>query len=942
MSAPNQPLYATMWSGPCQLRKLTFMTLYPLEHRVVHPLPPAPQFVGREAELDELRSLWQERTRGVIALVGLGGAGKTALAARLLEALCRPDASPRPEGLFVWSFYQEPDASHFLSEAYRYFARDDLSPPPAKGAGLLHLLGDALSNGGPHLLILDGLERVQRQEGSASGHFGQIEDPLLRGLLTRIAEGIGQTTALVTSRFPLSDLAPFVKQGYQHREVEGLSLAAALDLLRRHGVKGDDAALAQLVQTYGAHALTLDHLGGLIGQFLDGDPTRAPEAPALASPLQDRQALRLARLLDAYQTHLPPAELALLCRLCLLERSIRLEQILPLFLCTPAVNVRTARELDALLQRIAIPESFPSDFEFELGKSIYEVVIAAHQEMPIAGPENVFVRAVHQAIEDLLARLDQTIEDDVEEIIRLYSNHDMELTTAQHPLSPNDQMRLRHYVFLYNEFRSHPLYSYAEPPAILKSALKKEGWEQASAAGFADLHPADVTRRINLAKLALQQITVKHRVLCLVRTVCRLHQQKWQASGPLALFDSAGLSSVVSALVGRHLVLREADGSLSVHPAIRDYFAHVASASERGFWHQMIGEQLISLAQRPGLRLPEDQAALDLVEEAINQAQAASQHEKAWELYVHVLGGHRHLVWKLGETARGLRILSSFDPCPDRWALGWHRRALGELDVAYAQNPFPYFRADVRLLQGRLPLVQREGEPARAAIADFLMGKTAKLPPNPLGCAIPRAQILLCHGGAQQLFLASEPEEVYETIGWEDDRSRSRLYRAEAACLIGDEAFAKESLDEAARWVLHSGSIEHLCLYHLIRCRIAKSAGQLTKAKRAVDDGLHLARQSGLGLYHIELLCELAELFLRADDWSAAESAREAYRLASAPECQYLWGAAAAGHLLGGALIGMKRLEEARSTLEAAHSLRLGIGDCRACHTEALLKALSS
>ncbi len=212
----------------------------------------------------------------------------------------------------------------------------------------------------------------------------------------------------------------------------------------------------------------------------------------------------------------------------------------------------------------------------------------------------------------------------------------------------------------------------------------------------------------------------------------------------------------------------------------------------------MIGEQLISLVQRPGLRLPEDQASLDLVEEAIGHAQSGGQRDKAWNLYVHVLGGHRHLAWKLGEMARGLRILRSFDPCPDRWALGWYFRALGELDVAYAQNPFPYFRADIRLLQGRLRLVQHEGEPARAAIADFLMGNTAKLPPNPLGCAIPRAQILLYQGGAQQLYLASEAEDLYETIGWEDDRSRSRLYRAVAACLTGDEAVATESLDAAA------------------------------------------------------------------------------------------------------------------------------------------------
>src|SRR5271154_4525480 len=135
------------------------------DYHVVHPLPPAPQFVGREAELDELRTSWRAGVRGVVALVGLGGAGKTAIAAQFLDELCRPGYPSRPEGLFVWSFYQEPDVGYFLHEAYRYFARDGSAATPAKGAGLLHLLRDALMVGGPHLLVLDGLERVQRQEG---------------------------------------------------------------------------------------------------------------------------------------------------------------------------------------------------------------------------------------------------------------------------------------------------------------------------------------------------------------------------------------------------------------------------------------------------------------------------------------------------------------------------------------------------------------------------------------------------------------------------------------------------------------------------------------------------------------------------------------------------------------------------------------------------------
>jgi hypothetical protein len=375
---------------------------------------------------------------------------------------------------------------------------------------------------------------------------------------------------------------------------------------------------------------------------------------------------------------------------------------------------------------------------------------------------------------------------------------------------------------------------------------------------------------------------------------------------------------------------------------VRDYFAQLASASERGFWHHLIGEQLISLVQRPGRRLPTDQASLDLAEEAIGHALAAGYPDKAWNLYAQVLGGHRHLAWKLGEMARGLRILRGFDPCPDRWALGWYLRALGELEAAYEQNPFPYFRADLRLLQGRLPEVEREGDPARTAIAGFLMGRRgAELLPDPLGCVIPRAQIFLYQGRHGDAWLGAGPDRVYEMIGWEDDRSRCQLVRAEVACGMGDLANTREALEEAGRWVLHSGSVEHLCLYHLVRARIAMKACDLQVVEHAVDEGLHLARPCGLGLYHVELLCVQAELLLAtAQPAEAQQSAGAALHLASSPGSQFAWGATEAGHLLGRSLIAQGRAADARPILEEACAHRVRLGDARTEQTRVLIQSI--
>jgi tetratricopeptide (TPR) repeat protein len=515
------------------------------------------------------------------------------------------------------------------------------------------------------------------------------------------------------------------------------------------------------------------------------------------------------------------------------------------------------------------------------------------------------------------------------------------VSTKQRPLSWQDQEKLRDSLARYHELRNHPLLPFKEPHAPVV-ALLEEAWGKPSIPQYGDLTPADVLHAFRHVRQVLQRFAIQHMVLRRVREICQLYQQKWQAGGPLATLEAEILCQALETLVLRHLALREADGSISVHPAVRDYFRQLATVPERGFWHDLIGEQLISLVRRPGLRLPTDQASLDLVEEAIFHAIQAGQSEKALKLYTQVLGGHRHLAWKLGEMARGLRIMRSFNPCPDRWALGWYLRAMGELEEAFQQNNFPFFRADIRLLQGRLTDVGQEGDPARAIIAEFLMGKRNISLPDPLGCVIPRAQILLYLGRFADAWLASQPEQVYEMIGWEDDRARCMLFRAELASRMGDAQSARQSLEAAARWILHSGSVEHLCLYHLVQARIARHDGELQSARFAVNEGLHIARRCGLGLYLVELLCVDADLLLNRSELSSAEhTAREALRLASSAKSHFIWGAAEAGHLLGRSLLVQNRPEEARRILDKVLSRRQRIGDPRATLTQTLIQSIN-
>ncbi len=926
------------------------MDIHPPSPRVVHPLPPAPNFVGREEELEALHAAWGAGARGVVALVGLGGAGKTAVAARFLDSLRRRQTAPRPAGLFVWSVYQEPDAGLFLQEAWRYFAGRSSG---ARGAGLLHLLRDALETGGPHLLVLDGLERVQRQEDG--GAFGRVEDPLLKGLLTRAAEGMGRTTVLVTSRFPLTDLEAFRGNGYRHLDVGGLDLKSAVALLHSRGVWGEDEVLARLVEQYGAHALTLDHLGGLIGQFLGGDPSRAPELPALASPGTDRQAFRLARLLRAYEEHLPPAELALLSRMCLLRRSLNEEQVLRLFLCAPAVHARTARELKKLAAVLSAGAAGRVDVRPDLVEGICEAVEEALARAPLAGPEEAFRQEIRLTAETGLDLYERDAETDFAALARLYAGAATQKPSEERPLSARDRATLQNLMAHYDQLRQHPLLPFKKvPPAELEAAFAipekmsalleafKLGGKVPAASGAPDLGPADVLRAYTRVRRALGFLAVKHFVLGRVRELCRLYQQKWSLAGPLAACDASEFRRALGSLAGRHLVLREGDDSYSVHPAVRDHFRRLATAGAGNAWHDLIREQLISLVLQPGKQLPEDAASLDLVEEAIHHANEAGRPDEAFDLYNDVLGGLRHLGWKLGESARGLRVLKSFSPCPDRWALAWYLRSLGEFEEALAHGGPPYFRADVRLLQGRLPEVAAEGDETRAAVARFLMGQTTRLPPDCLGGVVPRDHILIYLGRLDRAKRSRVLESFYKDIGWESDRARCRLLMAEVARRRGDElAVCRGHLEKASHWVLHSGSVEHLCLMHLVRARLAGDAGDGEAAQRAITEGLHLARQCGLGLYHVELLCVQAEILLaRADAPAAEAAAADALWRAAADDCRFAWGEAESRHLLGQALAAQHRDHEARAVFDRALDLRRRIGDPRAEQTGRALAAL--
>lgn len=289
------------------------------EFRVVHPLQPAPHFRGRKTLLANLHRWWKDVADPdrVRSLVAIGGAGKTAVVERFLDEI---KDEPLRGSVLVWSFYEEPNTDAFLRAACVVFAGEE-----GEGAGgRLERLQRALAGSEPHLLVLDGLERVQ-SPGKGGRARGELEDHQLKNVLRSIAGGLGRTRAVVTSRFKLTDLELWEGAGCRTHALDVLDKPSAVGVLEAWGVRGEDEQLLALAEQVGYHALSVSVLGSYLHHFCDGDPNAAEGLKLDEISADDPQAAKLSRILAGYARDLPDAERDLLIRLSVFPRGVSIE-----------------------------------------------------------------------------------------------------------------------------------------------------------------------------------------------------------------------------------------------------------------------------------------------------------------------------------------------------------------------------------------------------------------------------------------------------------------------------------------------------------------------------------------------------------------------------------------------------------------------------------------
>ncbi|MGE3803958.1 MAG: hypothetical protein AB7K24_04700 [Gemmataceae bacterium] len=299
----------------------------PRPPRIHHSTSQPFKFFGREAELALLDEALAGGPTSLVALVGPGGQGKTAIMQHWLGRVVT--SSPPPDGVFLWSFYRGKEADLFLRELFAYAEGMDHAGEVSASWCVEHLL--PILRRERWALVLDGTEVAQYEAGN---WFGRFLHPELGRLLEELAAAPMPGVVVLTSRFPLPELAR--RRHAQMLSLGGLDEESARSLLESLGVLGTHTELADAARACGRHAKAVELLGTLLVRFAAGKAEAFRELLQPGVSASDEETM-VASVLAAYQRALPAEQQDMLA-LATAFRDPPGEGKLLAYLCSPPVG----------------------------------------------------------------------------------------------------------------------------------------------------------------------------------------------------------------------------------------------------------------------------------------------------------------------------------------------------------------------------------------------------------------------------------------------------------------------------------------------------------------------------------------------------------------------------------------------------------------------------
>ncbi len=299
---------------PAEKEKLVFPFVPSLHNQT----PPEENFVGREEYLKTITEWYKDPKVRIGALIGWGGVGKSALVRKWYDKLEANNI--RPDGIFWWNFYILPDLEQFLNALLRYVSGEQIEPETIKNTWeKVDRIKDYISKG-VYLIILDGLEEMQK--GQTSGEeFGCMQHKECADMLRFLADTKGSGLCLITTRYPLTDIQSYKGQVYRNKEIERLSKEDGRRLFEKVGVTGSKEEIDSVIEEYDGHALSLTLLSKYLVEDFGGDITKAKAIPAFYS--DEEAGGKAHRILLWYAKQLNEEQRAFMKIFSLFRRAVR-------------------------------------------------------------------------------------------------------------------------------------------------------------------------------------------------------------------------------------------------------------------------------------------------------------------------------------------------------------------------------------------------------------------------------------------------------------------------------------------------------------------------------------------------------------------------------------------------------------------------------------------